>query len=192
MNMPERYFDLSDDLHVAGRWHLSAPDVDENGREIDPWQFKDGVAVELEAMPVLSMVRPGRALDFSMTGLTVPLVHGRVVSLFERLGIAQDVQFIPVRVEGFAEPYFLLNALRVIRCIDDARCEEVLYWRPEDNRPDKSGQYRNVRGLKVDPTKVGAVSVFRPWGWTVVLIVTEQVKLAMESEGITGARFREA
>jgi hypothetical protein len=162
MNAPERYFELWDDLHAAGRWHLSAPDVDEEGREVDPWQFKEGVLLELDAAPVLRMLRPGRALDFSMTGLTVPLLHGRVVSLLERLGLQREVQFIPTRVEGFSEPYFLLNALRIIRCIDDVRSEEVLYWHPEDNRPDKLGQYRNVRGLKVDPSKVGGISIFRP------------------------------
>jgi hypothetical protein len=192
MSAPKRYFDLSDDLGVAGRWHLSAPDTDEYGREVDPWQFKEGEVVKLEVTPLLRMVRSGRALDFSLTGLTVPLVHGRVVSLFERLGLAQEVQFIPARVEGFTEPYFLLNALRVIRCIDDARCEEVLYWHPEDNRPDKLGQYRNVRGLRVDPAKVGDSNIFRPWGWTVSLIVSERVKLAMENAGITGTRFRDA
>jgi hypothetical protein len=189
MNAPERYFELWDDLHATGRWHLSAPDTDEEGREVDPWQFKDGVLLKLNAAPVLRMIRPGRALDFSMTGLTVPLLHGRVVSLLERLNLHQEVQFIPTRVEGFSEPYFLLNALRIIRCIDDARSEEVLYWRPEDNRPDKSGQYRNVRGLRVDPSKVGGASIFRPWGWTVALIVSERIKYALEGEGVTGTRF---
>nr|WP_233261349.1 DUF1629 domain-containing protein [Vitiosangium sp. GDMCC 1.1324] len=170
---------------------MSIPDVDETGREIDPWQFKDGVLVKLEAAPLLHLSRPGHALDFTLTGLTVPLVHGRVVSLFERLGLDQEVQFIPTRVEGFTEPYFILNALQIIRCIDDARCEEVLYWLPEDNRPDKEGQYRDITGLKIDPEKVGDANVFRLWGWTVVLIVSERVKLAMESEGITGTRFSE-
>jgi hypothetical protein len=92
-------------------------------------------------------------------------------------------------VDGFTEPYFLLNALRVIRCIDDARCEEVLYWLPKDNRPDKLGQYRNIRGLRVDPTKVGDSNIFRPWGWTVTLIVSERIKLAMQDAAITGTRF---
>ncbi|HYO57291.1 imm11 family protein [Archangium sp.] len=191
MNTPKRYFELWDDLHIPGRWHLSTPDVDETGREIDPWQFKDGVVVTLGAAPLLRMSHPGRALDFTLTGLTVPLVHGRAVSLFKRLSLDQEVQFIPTHVEGFTEPYFLLNALRIIRCIDDARCEEVLYWLPEDNRPDKEGQYRNVRGMKVDPEKVGDANVFRPWGWTAVLIVSERVKRAMENEGITGPRFVE-
>jgi hypothetical protein len=192
MNSPSRHFVLWDDLYIAGRWHLSAPDVDVHGREIDPWQFKYGEVVKLEASPLLRMVRPGSALEFSLTGLTVPLVNGRVVSLFEQLGLDQEVQFMPTRVEGFAEPYFLLNALRIIRCIDDARCDEVLYWLPEDNRPDKLGQYQNVVGLKVDPAKVGTASIFRPWGWTVTLIVSERIKLAMESAGIVGAKFMEA
>lgn len=186
-----RYFDLCDDLYITGRWHLSTPDVDVHGLEIDPWQFKVGEAVKLESSPLLRMVRSGSPLDFSLTGLTVPLVNGRVVSVFEHLGLKQEVQFIPARVEGFSEPYFLLNALRIIRCIDDARCEEVLYWLPKDNRPDKLGQYRDVSGLRVDPAKVGDSNIFRPWGWTVALIVSERVKLAMESAGITGTEFTE-
>jgi len=192
MSESRKYFVLRDDLYIAGRWHLSAPDVDVHGREIDPWQFKYGEVVKLEAAPLLRMVRAGSALDFSLTGLTVPLVNERVVSVFEQLGLEQEVQFIPTRVEGFAEPYFLLNALRIIRCIDDARCDEVLYWLPADNRPDKLGQYRDVVGLKVDPAKVGTASIFRPWGWTVTLIVSERIKLAMERAGIVGAKFMEA
>jgi hypothetical protein len=68
----------------------------------------------------------------------------------------------------------------------------VLYWRPEDERPDKLGKYRNVVGLKVDPARVGGANIFRPWGWIVVLLVSERVKLALEAEGITGPLFIEA
>lgn len=102
-----------------------------------------------------------------------------------------EVQFLRAEVEGQNDPYFILNALQIIRCIDDARCGEVLYWLPEDNRPDKLGKYRNVRGLKIDATKVGDANIFRPWGWTGTLIVSERVKLAMEEEGVTGTRFVE-
>ncbi len=109
----------------------------------------------------------------------------------ERLGIEKEVQFIPVGVDGQTEPYFILNALRVIECIDDARCEAVLYWGPEDGEPEWVGEYRNVDGLKVDPAKIGNANVFRTWGWLVALIVSERVKLAMEAEGITGTDFVE-
>jgi hypothetical protein len=117
------------------------------------------------------------------------VVHEKVVSLFNRLGLRQQVQFIPARVEGETESYFILNAFQVIRCIDDRRSERVEYWRPEDGNPEEVGQYRVITGLRIDPNKVGEAHIFRPWGWYVALIVSEHLKHAMEQEGLTGLRF---
>ena len=47
------------------------------------------------------------------------------------------------------------------------------------------------QGLRIDPTKVGDAHLFRPWGWTMVLIVSEKLKQALEREGLTGTRFTE-
>jgi hypothetical protein len=94
-------------------------------------------------------------------------------------------------VEGQTEPYFILNLLRVIRCIDEARSEEVRHWRPEDGQPEKVGQYQVVSGMRIDRTQVGDAHIFRPWGWDVALIVSEHLKQALEVEGITGLRFTE-
>ncbi len=182
-----RFYDLMDDRRSRTRWHLGGP-VDEQGREIDPWQFKEGEKLELGCVPRLPIDIPGSPLDYCWAAFSIPVVHGRVVQLFERQGVG-DVQFIPARVEGHTEPYFILNALRIIRCIDDARCEEVRYWMPEDDRPDKLGEYRVVAGLRIDPTKVGDARIFRPWGWKVALVISEDLKQAMEAEGITGTRF---
>ena len=192
MTTQAKYYKIYDDVYIPGRWHLHMPLEDEEGKEelFDVWRFNEGRLLNIER-PIRISVKPaGIALEFSQA-LGIPIVHRRVVSLFERLGLQKEVQFIPVEVEGQTEPYFIFNALQVIRCIDDARCEEVFYWQPEDNRPDKVGKYRNVRGLKVDPAKVGDADIFRPWGWVVVLIVSERVKLAMETEGITGTKFIE-
>ncbi|MFY0562249.1 imm11 family protein [Archangium lansingense] len=194
-----KYYELYDDVYIPGRWHLRMPlfedgegeGLPESERELfDTYRFKEGRVLEVERPIRLSMKPVGSALEFS-EAMGTPIVHRRVVSFFERLGLQKEVQFIPVEVEGQTQPWFILNALRIIRCIDDARCEEVLYWLPEDNRPDKEGQYRNVAGLKVDVEKVGDAHVFRPWGWKVVLIVSEHVKSAMEAEGITGIKFLE-
>jgi len=199
MTAQTRYYKLYDDVYVPGRWHLRMPlfeDGEENAREgeerefFNTYRFLEGRVLEIQKPIRLAMKPAGVALDFSHT-MGVPVVHRRVVSLFERLGLQKEVQFIPVEVQGQTEPWFILNALRLIRCIDDARCEEVLYWLPEDNRPDKEGQYRNVAGLKVDPEKIGDAHIFRPWGWKVVLIVSEHVKAALEAEGITGTKFIE-
>jgi hypothetical protein len=191
MTTSKRYFDVWPDMRIPGRWHVKSPLVDELGHEVDLWEFREGKRLSLESRPILPLARPGHALDFSQTGFSIPVVSDRFVALFQRLGLKDEVQFIEARVQGHAEFYSILNTLRIIRCIDDARCEEVLYWLPEDERPDKIGQYRNVRGLKVDPAKVGDANIFRPWGWTGALIVSERVKLAMEGEGLTGPRFTE-
>ncbi len=185
-----RYFELLDDMRSAGRWLLGSP-VDEQGQEINPWQFKKGKVLELGCVPRFPLQVPGAPLDYSWAAFSIPVVHGRVVQVFKRLGI-EETQFIPVRVEGQAEPYFILNALRIIRCVDDARCRQVEYWEPEDEQPEKLGEYRVVSGLRVDPTKVGEARIFRPWGWRVALVVSEGLKQALEQEGITGTRFVEA
>jgi hypothetical protein len=45
--------------------------------------------------------------------------------------------------------------------------------------------------MRINPSKVGEAKVFRPWGWDVVLIVSEDIKQALERMGATGARFKE-
>lgn len=185
-----RYFKLMDDRRSLTRWHLDLP-VDERGQEIDPWQFDDGRVLDLGCVPRFPIDIPGTPLDFCWAALSILVVHTRFVELFERLQV-RDVQFIPARVDGHPGPWFILNPLRIIPCIDEARCEEVQHWKPEDGQPEKVGQYRVVAGLRVDPSKVGNARIFRPWGWTVALIVSEDLKQAMDDAGITGTRFVEA
>ena len=190
MNIPSRYFKLSDDRTSLDRWHPGHP-VDEHGVELDRWQFIECKRLPLQGPFFIPMKIPGRPLECAWTTTAIPLLHGRVVSLLERLGVQDEVQLIPARVEGYTEPYFLLNALHAIRCIDDARCGEVAYWLPEDNQPEKLGQYRVVSGMKVDPSKIGSANIFRPWGWPVALIISERVKLALEEADVTGTHFKE-
>ncbi|WP_395840879.1 imm11 family protein [Archangium violaceum] len=185
-----KYYDLLSNMSLPGRWVLADP-VDEHGQEVDPWRFDKGCLLEPKGKLVLHQVRPGSALDFCFTTLSIPVVHGRIVSLCDRLGLQQQVQFLPAQVEGQSEPYFILNSLRIIRCIDDARCEEVRYWRSEDGDPDRVGQYRVVAGMRIDPSNVGDSHIFRPWGWSVALLVSEHLKHAMEEDRITGTKFVE-
>jgi hypothetical protein len=182
-----RFFELMDDRSSCPRWHLGTP-LDEQGQELNPWQFGKGKRLELGCVPLFPLDVPGPPLDFCWAAFAILVVNARFVRLFERLGIP-DVQFLPARVEGHPEPHFILNVLRVIRCIDDARCDEVQYWKPEDNRPEKLGEYRAVYGLKVDAAKIGGAPIFRPWGWRVALLVSQELKEAMEREGLTGPRF---
>ena len=51
--------------------------------------------------------------------------------------------------------------------------------------------HRRLDRLRIDKRKVGNAKVFRPEGWEVALIVSEEIKNAIEDMGVTGARFEE-
>ncbi len=184
-----RYYDLVDDRQSLTRWHLGAP-RDEHGEEIDPWQFDDGKRLELGVVPRFPLEVEGDPLDFCWAAFSIIVVSDRFVKLFERLDVT-GVQFLLAQIEGHPGPWYILNALQVIRCIDDTRSDHVLYWGPEDNRPDKLGEYRAVYGMRIDPSRVGEARIFRAWGWRGALIISEDLKQAMEAAGITGTRFIE-
>ncbi|WP_395843119.1 imm11 family protein [Cystobacter fuscus] len=189
--MTMRYFKLSDDMEVPGRWLLGDP-TDSQGHELDdPWQFTDGVPVRVEKRLRIPIDHPGKPLDFSLAGVGVtPIVHERAASIFAELA-SDDVQVIPVDIDGQPGPYCILVATRTLRCIDDHASAQVQYWKPEDGRPDRVGEYRAVHGLRIDPAQVGEARVFRTWGWTVALIVSEDIKEALERAGVTGMKFKE-
>lgn len=185
-----RYFELSDDMRIHDRWELGSP-LDRNGQEVWHGQFSQGVPLEFPAPASVPLYRPGRALDYTTTALGIPVVHAKVRDLFERLHLQEQVQFFHADLEGQPDSYFLVNVLRVIRCIDDARCEAVFYYTQEDEEPERLGEYRNVRRLRIDPSVVGDAHIFRPWGWQLTIIISERVKDAMEEAGLTGTRFTE-
>jgi hypothetical protein len=188
--MQKPYFDLADDVYLPGRWELGHP-LDQNGQQLeDPWQFRVGEPAQLKGQVQIPIKRPGTPLDFSHAAFSIPVVHVRVASLLVELA-PDDVQLIPVQIAGQPDQFYILNATRLVQCIDDKASGEIRYWRPEDGRPEKTGQYRAVYGMRINTSQVSDAKVFRTWGWTVALIVSEEIKKALESIGATGTRFKE-
>lgn len=185
-----RYFRLKEDVQ-AGNWYLGDPLTTE-GRALEDFrEFTSGRPVRSDVRLTLSIREPGRQRDFNLAGASMtPVVHVRAATLFAELA-PDDVQLLPVNLKGHSDEYQILVATKLVRCIDDNASSEVEFWLPEDERPDKLGQYRNVADMRIDPTKVGATQVFRTWGWAVALIVSEDLKQALERAGITGVRFEE-
>ncbi|WP_141325815.1 DUF1629 domain-containing protein [Myxococcus sp. AB025B] len=187
--MSRRFFELHDDVQVPGRWHLDTL-VDDKGREVHaPDRFRQGTPVQVEGRLGIPVEAPGVPLDFTEAGLRIPVVHVRVAELFAELAPA-DVQFIPVDIQGHADHYLLLVATRLIRCIDE-KASRIRLWTHEDGVPEKVGHYASVRDLRIDKSKVGTARVFRPEGWTGALIVSEQLKLALDRMKATGVKFTE-
>jgi hypothetical protein len=186
--MAQRFFDLSDDVYVPRRWHLATP-IDSHGRKVHDWDFKRGTPVHVEGRLKIPIKVAGRALDFSEAGVRIPIVHVKVASMLSERAPG-DVQLIPADIEGQPDQFLVLVATRLIRCIDE-QASRILLWTHEDGEPEKVGKYRDVRDMRVDKAKVGNAKVFRPEGWSGTLLISEEIKEALERMGATGTRFEE-
>jgi hypothetical protein len=184
-----RFFRLYDDVYFPERWHLTGP-FDAQGQEPeDFWQFSIGEPVKDLGPLSMRYDVPGQPLDYSHGGVDVPIVHDRVAEVFRKLAPG-DVQLIPVQVEEQSDPYFILVVTRLIRCIDE-NASRILRWTPEDEEPEKVGQIRSVRELHLDKSRIGDAQIFRPEDWDVEIIVSEEIKEALERIQASGVTFTE-
>jgi hypothetical protein len=186
--MPKRFFRLADDVNLPHRWHLAMP-RDTQGRKVDDGQFMYGAPVHIQERLRFPIELAGKPLDFTEAGISIPVVHVRVASMFAQMA-PDDVQLIPVGVEGQPDQYLILVATRLIRCIDE-QASRIELWTHEDGVPHMVGQYSSVRDLRLDKAKVGGAKVFRLDGWPGPLIISEEIKGALEHMGATGTRFEE-
>jgi hypothetical protein len=187
--MPQRFFRMKEDVQVPGRWHLDDP-TDSHGSEVDdPRDFNEGHAVPVAGRLKVPVQHAGKPLGFTLTALSVPIVHVKVADVFTDLA-PNDIQLIPVDIKGHPDQYLILVVTKLIRCIDE-KASSVQFWKPEDGLPEKVGQYYAVDDLHIDPMKVGSAKVFRTEGWPLALIVSEDIKQALERIKATGVRFTE-
>jgi len=186
--MPQRFFRLSDDVDVPHRWHLAMP-RDRQGLKVDDGQFRLGLPVSTAGRLRIPVEIAGKPLDYTEAGIMVPVVHVRVAAMFSELA-PDDVQLLPVEVDGQPDQYLILVATRLIRCIDET-ASRIQLWTHEDGLPDMVGRYASVRDLRIDKAKVGSAKVFRCEGWTGPLIVSGEIKDALERMGATGTSFED-
>ncbi|HZI03683.1 MAG TPA: DUF1629 domain-containing protein [Archangium sp.] len=186
--MPKHFFRLADNMGLPHSWHLAMP-RDCQGHKVDDRQFMFGTPVNIEGRLRIPLESPGQPLDFTEAGTSIPVVHVRVAAMFAELAL-DDVQLLPVDVEGQPDQYLILVATRLIRCIDE-QASRIELWTHEDGVPHMVGQYASVRDMRIDKAKVGNARVFRPDGWFISLLISEEIKDALEHMGATGTRFEE-
>ena len=164
--------------------------VDGGGETVVPGLLLSGRPASFSGVPKVHVRAAGKPLDFTFAAFDIPVVNARVATLLRELAPA-DVELIPVAVDAQPEPHFILNPTRVVKCIDEQASAEVQFWTEEDEQPERMGEYSAVHGLRIDPAKVGDARVFRPRGWSVALIVSEDIKAALERAGVTGLKFED-
>ncbi|NRD45901.1 imm11 family protein [Corallococcus exiguus] len=171
------------------QWLIDTPTRDSGEAFEEPWMFADGRVLS-DPGPIKTQIsHPGirRAFVFSVIE-KAPIVSEAVATVFRTLAPG-DVQIFPVSIEGEADPFFVVNATKVIDCIDEARCREVHHYPEDDPSPDYPGEYNWIYGVRIDPSKTEGAHVFRLKKFKTAFIVSEDVKNALEAVGNLGVSF---
>jgi hypothetical protein len=185
--MGMQYFEMMTDVHVPNRWHLASPINAESEEELDPRIYTTGKAVDQIAPLKISLRRPGEGLDITYADFHMPVVTQAVADVFT-VEANNDIQLIPITVEGRQEAYFILNVISVLDCIDP-EASEIQWWKPTDGRPDKVGKPRMIVELHIDTTRVHGEQIFRIANWKIVVIVSERIKALLEAMQVKGVKF---
>ena len=186
MDGSQKYFRLSDDIHLADRWELDA--VEDAHSEFDSSAFtqgkpsRSGVLIEMFA-------ERGMPLDFTLGAVNVPVVSERLKNTIAAI-VCDDVEWVPVAVNGVEERYFILNAIQVVDCLDEQH-SRFTKWSESDGRPDKVGHYRMVPQLVLLADRLVGAHVVRVSKWLVPLVVSQRVKDAIVAESLRGAVFEQ-
>ena len=151
--------------------------------------FADGRVLP-DPGPIKARVRSqGIRRTFMLAGVErVPVVSKAVANAFRTLA-PDDVQIFPIAVEGESDQFFVVNASKIIDCIDEANCEELHPYDEDDPEPERRGAYRWIYGLRIDPAKTGGARVFRPKRFKTAFVVSEEIKTALERVGNLGVSF---
>lgn len=136
---------------------------------------------------------PGRSLDFCLTSFGIPVATSRLAEVVAEAA-GKDLILVPLSVEG-DNNYKILYTRVSVACLDESR-SEVARWTTKKDRGStlkaKEEEYDMVVGLHVDPDRIPPMlNVFRVREWNVALVVSDTVRLAMQSAGCTGALFED-
>jgi hypothetical protein len=182
------YFDWTFNSESVPDLFLGEPRLP-SGDVVDAWKFKqcERLAFEADELSVHAD-RLASMSNMCFGAFDLPYATPALANALSHVTEGQ-VQWIPVRVQETGTKLYLLNALREVACIDERR-SKFSKWEPGNtSRPDKAGQYKAVSSLYVEPRCIDNVDVLRPWGWRVVLVVSERVKRVAESLGVEGTTF---
>ncbi len=171
------------------QWLVETP-IRDSGESFDePWMFADGRVLP-DPGPIKAVVsHPGKKRAFVFAGVEgSPIGSEALANVFRTLA-PDDVQLFPVTVEGASERYFVVNAIKVVDAIDEARCREVRHYDEDDPVPEYEGEYNWIYGLRIDASKTEGAQVFRLKKFKIAFVVSEDIKKALEGVGNLGVSF---
>jgi len=185
----KKYFRLYDDMQESHPWFIEGP-YNANNQLVDDNLFT-GCQRYLDEIPQLhfKMVQYGKYENFTMAAFEIPVVSNAIGQLLN-VHASQAVQLIPVTVQGRTDAHWIVNVIDKAFCLNEED-STIMWWKAEDERPDKIGKYRMVTNLTLSKEKLTSSPIFRLGGWEAAIIIGEELKSLLEAASVTGVRFKE-
>jgi hypothetical protein len=187
-SMSEAYFDILDNTEIPGRWFLKSP-LMANAAEVDPNLFRSGNHVQIRGSLQLPVRNSGSPLDFTFADLELPVLRLWTAELIAAVA-SDNVQLIPIHVEGQSEEFAILNVLSVIDCFDRKRSVFDL-WGKHEGSAELEGKIAGVYELRIDRQRTKGKRLFRIVGWEGRIIVCNEIKSCLEANQVSGIIFND-
>ncbi|RKH71531.1 hypothetical protein D7X55_32640 [Corallococcus sp. AB049A] len=117
-----------------------------------------------------------------------PIADERAANVFRRLA-PDDIQVFPIKIEGENRDFYIINATRCFSCVDEKNSREVQIYPSDGVAPERAGTYRAIYGLRINPARTEGARIFRIQRYTSALIVSAELKRALEEVGNLGVNF---
>lgn len=170
-------------------WFLVGPYAND-GEELDPREFCYGQRYVGRAPREVAIESGNVPVAFQLGAFDMPVVSVGVADILES-NAENNIERFTVSVRGTDSAIReIVNAIHSVDCVDEEN-SVLRRWTPEDGRPDKVGQFREISRLKIDPSRVGGHGIFRIKGSLIKLIVSEKVMLALSAVPDLGVVFHE-
>ncbi|RFZ92854.1 hypothetical protein D0C36_15800 [Mucilaginibacter conchicola] len=183
------YYELVDELYVPKkRWFLGSINFDDKW---DFWKYVQPGTVNIPDKELFVTVRSkGISLDFTMADFELLVINERVKALLSD----KEAQFIPVRFDEQAKvnnDHYLMVVNKDIDCVDESKSIFTKWAEDDPVRPDKAGKYKSFERLILNNDKIPFdANIFRLKKFDRLVIVSEKIKLAFETNNITGVKYK--
>ena len=185
--MADEFFEMLDDMklqNVRLFGDLLTPD----GAEVLRWDCSYGRYVNWAGQLTAKVIKEGRPLDLSSNTCRTWIASAKTKQVIDRFA-PESVQYFPVEVKGDSEPYFVTNILRRIACLDEKLSYVERTPVDDKKRPDLAGKVSMILDLHILSGRAEGEHLFRLDESAIHVIVSRQLKEALEQAGIAGVKF---
>ncbi len=152
----------------------------------DDYLFRKGKKIEIADELVTTNESWGKKFtDFHHGIAGAYYVNENFINCLKSVGEA-NYQLFPIKVLPDEKPYYILNILNVIDCVDKEKSKFTL-WTESDERPDLLGEYYGFDRMILDRSKVPeGIHIFRVNGYDISAIVTRELVEEFKKHNIKG------